>query len=850
MSAPAGVGGALQSVRMRRTRCVESDARRARTRKSTLGRALAQSPCVPHRSCLHCGDVLLAEQNEFCCEGCRFARALIDDAGLGRFYELRGDGGTAPAPHTAAAEAWREALSRALLASTAPTARVDLDVQGIRCAACVWLLEKLFRRLPGALSIEVNPGLGKLVLQIEPRTFPLDHYLRDARAVGYPIGPSAKPEEDAGARRLLARIGVCAAISVHVMMFSLAVYAGLADGALFRVMRVASLLLTAIVVVVGGAPFFRGALEAARRKSLHLDVPIALGIALAFAGSVAAELLHTGRDAYFDTVSVFVTLMLFGRLLQERILDRNRRALLADDGIGSVSCRILDGDTVRVGRVAEITLGTRLLVRPGELVPVSARLDSEGTEINREWLTGESQRSFAARGDSIEGGSFVEGRRAVIVVAEEAPATSRLASLLRAPTRDEIVDGARRTPFWSLLARAYVVGTIAAATAAGAVWWVIDRARALDVVVALLVVACPCAFGIAVPIAYEVVQARLRRASVFVRSSSLLDRLPRVRKLVFDKTGTLTLGELEITNRSALLSLDASTRALLLDMVLRSNHPKSVAVAAALAGDRAAIEEASDVEEIAGRGLIRMCGGHEHRLGAPDWTGVPDAEGDVVLARDGRVVCALRTRERLRDDAAPGMAALGRDGYALYLSSGDAPERVASAARRLGIAAERCRAAATPEDKRAYIEELDRRDTLMIGDGVNDAAAMAIAFASATPAGDLPFLPARTDVLVQGRLCDGLRVLLAEARRLERVVRQTVLLGVTYNALAVSAAALGLMSPLLAAVLMPASSLGVVSLTLFRLRHAAPLGAATRRPSLPPSAPRALPWKSSSSSSS
>jgi Cu2+-exporting ATPase len=354
----------------------------------------------------------------------------------------------------------------------------------------------------------------------------------------------------------------------------------------------------------------------------------------------------------------------------------------------------------------------------------------------------------------------------------------------------------------------------------------------IEVVIAVLVVSCPCAFGIAVPVAYELAQGALRRAGVFVRSASLLDRVGQVRRVIFDKTGTLTLGELELERPEALRSLSPEEARALGNLALRSRHPKSRAVVKALEPQGLRLE-AAIVREEAGRGMEGVFEGKACRLGAPGWAGEA-AGSDLVFSVDGEVRLAMGTRERLRHDAPGRIAELERAGYEVHLLSGDGAARVEALARRLGLRPGRARAEASPEDKRGYVAT---GDALMVGDGVNDAAAMGAALCSATPAGDLPFLPARTDAYVQGELVTGVRRLLIVGDRLQRTVRGAVTFGLAYNVLAVSAACLGWMSPLVAAVIMPLSSVAVVGYVIGRLRgvervdEEAPGEAATLTPS-------------------
>jgi P-type Cu2+ transporter len=424
----------------------------------------------------------------------------------------------------------------------------------------------------------------------------------------------------------------------------------------------------------------------------------------------------------------------------------------------------------------------------------------------------------------------------VIVKTTGRSADSRLAALLRtAPSLAE--DAARRGRAWALLSRAYVFVTLGLAAVTGVAHFFLEAdaaqrgPRALAAVVAVLVVACPCAFGIAVPVAYEGTLATLRRHGIFVRSAGLLDRLPLVKHLVFDKTGTLTNGEIRLVDGgAALLAQPFALRQAVWNLAVRSSHPKARAVAAALGSFGFSLVEA-EVREIAGQGIEGTFDGSCVRLGswafATDGALEPTGPGsiDLAVSVDGRLRLTLPTEEQRSASTKRALAELGET-HALHLLSGDHRDRVDAFAKAVGLDPHHVVGAASPEQKRAYVAHLD--NAMMIGDGINDAAAMSVALASATPAGDRPFVASRADCYVSGSLTDGLVETFTAARRLQSVVREAVGFGVAYNVLAVCAAMAGRVTPLGAAILMPSSSLLIVGWVVLRL--ARPGFLAPRRP--------------------
>jgi Cu2+-exporting ATPase len=354
--------------------------------------------------------------------------------------------------------------------------------------------------------------------------------------------------------------------------------------------------------------------------------------------------------------------------------------------------------------------------------------------------------------------------------------------------------------------------------------------RALEVTTAVLVVTCPCAFGIATPLAYELVVQRLRRAGLFVKSATLLDRLREVRRIVFDKTGTLTSG-LCLSEPERLESLDPEALVALSTLVFHSNHPKSEAVRRALSehGSGLDIDAVVQVRETLGAGLAVHLGEHDYRLGSPAFaarrdrtvcaTGSEPEEqsSDLCLSRDGKLLLALETEEALRPGTSRELQRLAERGYELWILSGDSPERTRALGQRVGIPADHCRGGASPEDKASFLDELDAGDTLTLGDGVNDALAVSRSHVSGTPAIDRPFMPARTDFYLVTPGLGSLDTALSAASELRRVIRGNLGFAVFYNALTVGLCFAGLMQPWLAAVLMPLSSVSVLAMTRVRL---------------------------------
>jgi P-type Cu2+ transporter len=763
----------------------------------------------------------------YCCAGCEAVAGLLAEEGLTRYYALAPAALPAIGPAPAAqSHAWLEPLVTAAAAGGGRLAALELDVQGIHCAACVWLTSELTRRHGGS-GITVNPAVGKVRIVYRPDHFDVAAWVTDVERFGYRFGPSRKVSSAAG-RGLALRLGLSLALTMNVMLFSISFYLGLSpgDGPLYRTFTWLAAALSTAVVAIGGGVFIRSALLALRRRILHLDLPIALGIVLVYATSVAQLLRGRGGElAYFDTLCTFITLMLVGRWLQQRVVERNRQLLLEDDGASGIFVRRLTDGQPRAVAAASVRAGDRLLVAPGELVPVDATLTGAAAAISTDWITGEPEPRAVGEGQLVPAGSFNAGRASFLVEARTDFRDSPLVALLRQGAPPAAAGVHLR--FWDRLARRWVLQVLVVAALGLLLWLPSGPGQALDVAVSLLVITCPCAIGIALPLAYEVIQTRLRRDGFFVRAPDLLDRLERVRTLVFDKTGTLTLGGLALRDDGRLERLSPEARDAAYDLACRSGHPVAACLARSLERAGAHFDPAAAVTEVPGQGLRLSRPGAaptepavEWRLGRARWAG-GEAAGEqhqTVLARDGQPIASFDFQEVLRPDAASELAALRSQGYDLHLLSGDAPARVTALARAIGLPEDHARGGLTPEEKAAVVAALDRADTLYLGDGINDSLAFERALCAGTVAVDRPVLPGKSAFFIAGQGLKPLRQALDQGRRLRRVARRVLALSLSYNVVAVSICLAGAMSPLRAAISMPLSSLGILMFTLWQLR--------------------------------
>ena len=433
--------------------------------------AVAPSLPLPRRACLHCALPIdrAAGPVDFCCVGCASVFELLHRENLQGYYALRRGLGV-PVGDTRSGRRdvkWIEIAEEQVRSSEGPFARIALDLQGLHCVGCVWLIEALFARAPGGTRVVVNPSLGRVELVIGT-SFSLRAFVEQVERFGYRFGPAVK-NAAMPSRDIVWRLGVCASIAMNSMIFGIAIYAGLDRGPLFDLFTTLNFVLGAATVGVGGSVFFRSAARAVRERVAHLDVPIAVGIALAFAGSTYSYFARRSDASYFDTLDVFITLMLLGRWLQERIVEKNRAWLLASDGADGLLARRIEAGRVALVRCADLRANDVLLIAPGDLVPVDADLEPERASFSLDWINGESEPRTYLRGETVRAGAFAAGDEAVVVRARQGFEASALGALLREEPRG--TESARATPWWQRLARVYVAGVLALGAAGFAAWW-------------------------------------------------------------------------------------------------------------------------------------------------------------------------------------------------------------------------------------------------------------------------------------------------------------------------------------------------------------------------------------------
>jgi Cu2+-exporting ATPase len=834
-------------------------------------------------SCFHCGlevthpgrwfTEIEGRQQTMCCAGCQAVAQAIVDAGLDDYYRNRTTPASGPSglPVELADLAIYDEpeIAERYLRVDGQTVETTLLMDGLRCGACVWLIERSLAALPGVTNATVNFATERAVVRWNPTQTSLSRLLSRVTAMGYRAQPFDAQRREAqlarGTRQLVRRLFVAGIGMMQVMMYALPRYtAGDQMEPEFELlMRWASLVLTLPVVLYSARPFLEGALRDLRARSLGMDVPVAIGILAAFSASLHATVTGQG-EVYFDSVTMFVFLLLTARYLE---WIARRRASRAVDAMAAalpervsrlleepekLSAQALSAIALEQIPAARVTAGELLRVASGERFAVDGLIVAGDTAVDQSLLTGESVPIPKKPGDEVAGGAVNAGNPVWIRVLR-ASADSTLSTIERlveraATDKPTIAQSADRVASW------FVTALLALAAIIAMVWWTIDPSRTLAVTVAVLVVSCPCALSLATPAALAAATGALTRRGILVTSGKALETIARCTDVVFDKTGTLTTGKPKLVAIHCFGAMDEpGALAMAAALGAGSSHPLASALTAAAQAQGLRLPGVGMVQVQAGRGVQGQIDGSRLRLGsaifAAEWAELPgtgheagaDAQrrglgasaqpvkqapgssaadapdSQVWLASEGVALARFSLQDTLRDDAPGTVRALAQAGLRTHLLSGDHKTAVMQIAQRLEI--HQVQAQATPSDKLDYVRKLQQagRRVLMVGDGVNDAPVLAAADASLA-VGDATAL-ARTaadTVLLSPKL--GLLVQLVWLTRdCHRVIRQNLAWAALYNAVAIPAAALGWVPAWGAALGMSCSSLLVVANAL-RLR--------------------------------
>ncbi len=781
-----------------------------------------------------------------CCYGCQAVAQSIADNGLEDYYRSRD---SLPESPREAMPAILEQLAlydhadfqKSFVKALGETEReASLLLEGITCAACIWLNEQHIGKLPGVTAVDINYTTRRARVRWDESRIKLSDILGAIAAIGYRAYPydAAKNEEISKKERrdALWRLWVAGFGMMQVMMYAYPVYIANGDmtADIESMMRWASRLLTLPVVLYSSAPFFRNAWRDIKLRRVGMDVPVALGVGAAFAASVWATFVQAG-EVYFDSVTMFIFFLLGGRFLE---MTARQKALSVTEALAKLLPAFaqkmpnfpVDRSTEqRV--VADLHPGDYVLVRAGDIVPVDGRVIEGVSCANEALLTGESKPVPTRPGESVTGGS-INAESPLIVQVEQVGDGTRLSAIISlmeraAAEKPRIVEVADR------IASYFVAALLLVALLVAVGWYFHDPAKALWITVSVLVVTCPCALSLATPIALTVSAGALARDGLLVTRGHAIETLARATHFVFDKTGTLTTGQMHLVDVGIFgkLAHDACV-ALAAALEQSSEHPVASALRSA-AGE--AFAEAQDVVAEPGQGVEATVAGRRYRIGRPAYAlglsqgALPNAavdwleSGDTVvcLADDSGCLALFRIGDEIRSESSALVAELQSLGKAVVLLTGDAPAVARRVADKLGIAD--VRAGVTPQGKHENVKALQTEGAVvaMVGDGVNDAPVLAQAQVSVAMGGGAQLARTQSDFVLLSENLDHLRHGLRRSVKTLQVIRQNLWWSFAYNFVALPLAISGHVTPWLAGIGMSASSLLVVlnSLRIQRMEN-------------------------------
>jgi len=778
------------------------------------------------------GDVLEGKPS-FCCAGCRSVYEIVQAAGLSGYYAYQERTAPAPVGPRRTGVKYQELDDPGFQAQhcrgEADERAVELVVEGVHCSACVWLVERVGRVVPGVTSARLDMSRNVVALSWDGRRTTLSAIARGLESLGYPPHPLGEARQTttlARDRELLLRLGIAGAAAGNVMLMAFALYSGAFSGmeAVYQsLFRWASFAIATPAVFWCGAFFLRGGWAALRTRTPHMDLPVSIGILAGYVGGAVSTLRGQG-EIYFDSLCTLIFLLLVGRYLQQSHHRRstNQSELLL--ALAPQTAHLVEGELERDVPARGVAVGATVRVATGERIPVDGLVLRGSGSVDASLLTGEPMPIETAVSDRVYAGTSCQSGELWLKV-ESAGTDTRLGRLMASVETTQ----RQRPPIVRLADRVagyFVLGILGVAAFTLLLWLELDPHLAIDHTVALLVVTCPCALGMATPLAVSVALGRAAKAGILFKGGEFMEELAQPGTIVFDKTGTLTLGQPTLVGWLGDAALQAPLRAI----EAHSSHPLARSVQRAFPENDLVVE---DVEELPQGGISARVAGQRLLVGAPALVeaklgGLPEwakrlvkthalaGNTPVVVATEGVVRAVAAFGDAVRPEARVNLERLRKLGFRFEILSGDHQLVVDTVARALGLAADSAWGGQSPEDKLARIVELRARGqrVVMVGDGVNDAAAMAAASVGIAVHGGAETCLRAADVFATRSGLEPVTEAVRGSQRALRAIRRGIAISLAYNVVGIGLAVCGLLSTLLAAIMMPLSSISVVSLAL------------------------------------
>lgn len=801
---------------------------------------------TPELECAHCGEPCESRQIEyadryFCCAGCKSVFKILEQHGLCEYYDREDSSRALRKALATEADDDRYAVlndpaveARLISFASATRNRVVWAIPTLHCASCVWLLEQINRLDTGVLTSLVDVMRKTVTIDYDPQVTSLSSIANTLASIGYaPLlrlestdaeARTGKEHTSSSTRALYTRIGLAAFAAANTMLMAFAQYlAGFETISpdLRTAFNWIAVLLSIPVLLYSASPWFTAASAALRQRRISLDVPVAMGILALFVRSIVDIVQGTG-EGYLDSFNALVMLLLIGRLFQQKAFD----ALSFDRTYRSffpLSVRVRRNDDESVLPIEQIVVGDLLSIRNGEVIPCDCMLESEIGYINYSFVTGESIPVEALKGQTVHAGGQIVGRAAALRAIKEV-SHSELANMWdrtskRSSRKTFITLSDSFGRWFTLFAVVFAVG--------GAFLWLPDLTMAFNVFTAVLIIACPCALTLAAPITLGTAMGRLGDLGIYLKNIGTLLDLQRINAVFFDKTGTLTEATHELEYRGRELSETEwqSVRA----VASQSAHP----VSRSIAGNTSQHEGVHvwNLAEFTGKGVSGSTRSEHIILGSLPFVSARlskpfseddaqklSANGTTHLAVNGKYAGAFALRSTLRPGIADTVRTLLAKGNDVQIVTGDSDRDRALLLGFLG--GDKLKFNCKPEAKIAYVEaaRANGSHVLMVGDGLNDAGAMGAADVAIAVTQETATLVPACDVIMRSPWLQALPQLIDYARQVKNVVMISFLISIAYNALGLTLAIMGLLSPLMAAILMPVSSLTVIAVSVFGAR--------------------------------
>lgn len=795
-------------------------------RESTATTTKAPPTPVAELSCYHCGEhcrdtTFTQDDHVFCCQGCQTVYSLLSDNGLQQYYRINPAAGASRRNTEQTRYAWLDdaaTVHKLLDFAEGDKARIRLHLPQIHCASCIWLLENLPRLHPGFLSSTVNFPKREASITFTTKELSLRAAVEWIDAIGYPpdlkLDRLHQDKKSPADKRLYTQLGLAGFAFGNIMLLSFPEYLGmdaLSDGALPHYLSLLNLLLATPVLVYSGRDYLSSAWHGLKNNDWNIDLPISLGMFSLYGRSLYDIFSQTG-PGYLDSLAGLIFFLLVGKWFQRRTyqqlsFDRDYKSYFP------VAADVVRGGGTQSVTLDQLEVGDTVVIRHGELIPADGRLLRGRARIDYSFVTGESEPIPKRPGDYLYAGGRQRGE--AIQVALEKRVDQSYLTRLWEESDDSLDKNSGASALAKKVGRYFTFAILTIGFGTLLYWWPNDSALAINAFTAVLIIACPCALALAIPFTLGNGLRRLSRAGIFLKNTAALERLAALTTIIFDKTGTLTS-----TQRPRVTyvgdALGTEEERAVLAITQQSNHPLSRAISTWLTQrlGHEQVPPVRDFTEMPGQGIAGEVAGQKYLLGRREFAGIPgrdELEGEVFVHLSNKKVGAFQLEHTYREGMEGVLAELSRQ-YQLHLLSGD-HDREAERLRPAFPATSELRFRQSPHDKLNFVKQLQARSerVLMTGDGLNDAGALRRAEVGLviTEAAN-NFTPA-SDAIVEARQFRNLPRLLRFAKGSIHLVYAAFVLAFLYNVVGLSFAVRGALSPVVAAILMPLSSITIVA---------------------------------------